>query len=44
MPKMYNYYEELANTHYNGHLEMCKDLGITLNDLYTNELDDQDFN
>lgn len=42
MAKMHHYYEELANTHYNTHLEMCEDLGVTLNDLYTDELDEDD--
>lgn len=44
MPKMHNYYENLLNTHhYNNHLEMCNELGISLEDLYTNELDENDF-
>lgn len=43
MPRMHNYYEELLNTHYHSHLEMCNELGITMDDLYTNELTDEDF-
>lgn len=43
MPRMHNYYEELLNTHYHSHLELCNELGITMDDLYTNELTDEDF-
>lgn len=43
MPKMHDYYEELMRTHYSNHLEMCSELGLTLEDLYTNDLIDEDF-
>lgn len=42
MAKMHHYYEELANTKYTDHLEMCKDLGVNLQDLYTDEIDEED--
>lgn len=44
MPKMHDYYENLLNTrHYDTHLEMCDELGISLDDLYTSDLSDEDF-
>lgn len=43
MPKMHNYYEELMNTHFNHHLEMCTELGISPKAIYTESLDDEDF-
>nr|WP_307989598.1 hypothetical protein [uncultured Niameybacter sp.] len=43
MPKIHDYYEEMLNTHYGSHLEMCDELGLALEDLYTSELDEDDF-
>lgn len=43
MPKIHDYYQEMLDTHYGSHLEMCNELGLTLDDLYTNELEEEDF-
>lgn len=43
MPKIHDYYQEMLDTHYGSHLEMCSELGLTLDDLYTNELEEDDF-
>lgn len=42
MPKVHHYYEELLHTKYHNHLEMCDELGISLDDIYTDELTEED--